>query len=89
MSEVSPDEHPVSMQIFGADKDSIVEAAVFVSKNSDADIIDLNMGCPVPKVAQRAQAGAALLKDVPKIEEIVSAVVAAIDKPLTVKIRIG
>ena len=53
------------------------------------DIIDINMGCPVPKVALRAQAGSALLKNPQKIREIVSAVVAAVNVPVTVKIRSG
>lgn len=53
------------------------------------DIIDINMGCPVPKVALRAQAGSALLKDVNKIKEIVKAVVNAVHVPVTVKIRSG
>ena len=53
------------------------------------DIIDINMGCPVPKVATRAQAGAALLKEPKKIGQIVRAVVAAVDVPVTVKIRSG
>ena len=53
------------------------------------DIIDINMGCPVPKVAVKAQAGSALLKNPEKIYEIVSAVVKAVKVPVTVKIRSG
>lgn len=84
-----PNEHPYAQQIFGADLESLKEAAIYVDKYTSADIIDLNMGCPVPKVAQRAQAGAALLKDPEKIYEIVKTLKAAVKKPLTVKIRSG
>lgn len=89
MIEVVESERPVAMQLFGSDKKSMLEAAMFIDKNSDCDIIDINMGCPVPKVAQRSQAGAALLKDIKLIEEIVSDIVKAVSKPVTVKIRIG
>ncbi len=82
-------ERPISQQIFGSDKDSFVEAAIYIEKHMKPDIIDINMGCPVPKVALRSQAGAALLKDVDKIKEIVSAVVKAVSVPVTVKIRSG
>jgi nifR3 family TIM-barrel protein len=82
-------ERPISQQIFGSDKESFVDAAKFICKNMKPDIIDINMGCPVPKVAVRAQAGSALLKSPDKIYEIVSAVVNAVDVPVTVKIRSG
>ena len=82
-------ERPITQQIFGSDKDSFVSAAKFVYENMHPDIIDINMGCPVPKVAVRAQAGAALLKNPEKIREIVSAVVTAVPIPVTVKIRSG
>lgn len=82
-------EHPYAQQIFGSDLESMVIAAKYIDKFTDCDIIDINMGCPVPKVAARAQAGAALLKDPDKIYEIVKAVKEAVDKPVTVKIRTG
>ena len=82
-------ERPLSQQIFGSDKESFVEAAKYISDVMKPDIIDINMGCPVPKVALRSQAGSALLKNPEKIKEIVSAVVAAVDVPVTVKIRSG
>lgn len=82
-------ERPIVQQIFGSDKDSFVKAAVSVCNTMKPDIIDINMGCPVPKVAVRAQAGAALLKDLDKIRDIVSAVVRAVSVPVTVKIRSG
>ncbi len=82
-------ERPLVQQIFGSDVESFVEAAKYVEEFMKPDIIDINMGCPVPKVAQRAQAGSALLKNPDKIREIVSAVVNAVSIPVTVKIRSG
>ncbi len=89
MIEVDPGEHPVSMQIFGSDKKTILQAAKIVDENSNADIIDINMGCPVPKIALRSQAGSALLRDIDKVEDIITSVVEAVSKPVTVKIRAG
>ena len=82
-------ERPLAQQIFGSDKDSFVEAAKMVYDIMKPDIIDINMGCPVPKVALKSQAGAALLKSPEKIREIVTAVVNAVPVPVTVKIRSG
>ena len=82
-------ERPLTQQIFGSDKESFVEAAKYIYKNMKPDIIDINMGCPVPKVAVRAQAGSALLKNPEKIYDIVKAVVEAVPIPVTVKIRSG
>ena len=82
-------ERPLSQQIFGSDKESFVKAAKYIEENMKPDIIDINMGCPVPKVALKSQAGAALLKNPEKIKEIVSAVVSAVNIPVTVKIRSG
>lgn len=89
MLQMNEEERPIVQQIFGSDKESFIEAAKFIYKNMKPDIIDINMGCPVPKVAVRAQAGSALLKDPEKIKEIVSAVVKAVPIPVTVKIRSG
>lgn len=83
------EERPIVQQIFGSDVDSFVKAAKYIEQEMKPDIIDINMGCPVPKVAVRAQAGAALLKDPNKIYEIVSAVVSAVSVPVSVKIRSG
>lgn len=83
------EEHPYAQQIFGADIESLVKAAKYVNDNTDCDIIDINMGCPVPKVSSRAQAGAALLKDPNKIYEVIKAAKRVITKPLTIKIRSG
>ena len=82
-------ERPLAQQIFGSDKESFVEAAKYIEKNMKPDIIDINMGCPVPKIAVKSQAGSALLKSPEKIAEIVSAVVEAVNIPVTVKIRSG
>lgn len=82
-------ERPISQQIFGSDKETFVKAAKMVYEIMHPDIIDINMGCPVPKVAVRSQAGSALLKDPQKIYEIVSAVVNTVPVPVTVKIRSG
>ena len=82
-------ERPISQQIFGSDKESFVAAAKYIDENMHPDIIDINMGCPVPKVAVRAQAGSALLKDPIKIYDIVSSVVSSVSVPVTVKIRSG
>ncbi|MBS1476814.1 MAG: tRNA dihydrouridine synthase DusB [Acholeplasmatales bacterium] len=89
MTGVNEAEHPLSMQIFGADVESLVYAAKWIYENTDADIIDINMGCPVNKVAKRAGAGSSLLKDPNKVYEITKAVVEATSLPVTVKIRIG
>ena len=82
-------ERPIAQQIFGCDVESFVYAAKYIEENMHPDIIDINMGCPVPKVAVRAQAGSALLKNPDKIYEIVKAVVSAVNVPVTVKIRSG
>ncbi|MUT67660.1 tRNA dihydrouridine synthase DusB [Paenibacillus sp. NEAU-GSW1] len=81
-------EKPLSLQIFGGDRESLVEAAKVVDQQTNADIIDINMGCPVPKVT-KCDAGARWLLDPNKIYEMVSAVVEAVSKPVTVKMRIG
>ena len=82
-------ERPISQQIFGSDKDSFVVAAKYIYENMKPDIIDINMGCPVPKVAIGSQAGSALLKNPDKVYEIVKAVVESVPIPVTVKIRSG
>ena len=89
MLYMTDEERPIVQQIFGSDKSSFVEAAKFIYKEMKPDIIDINMGCPVPKVAVKSQAGSALLKNPEKIYEIVKAVVDALPIPVTVKIRSG
>ena len=82
-------ERPISQQIFGAEAESFRIAAEYICKTMKPDIIDINIGCPVPKVAVRSQAGSALLKDPRKIGEIVEAVVDTVSVPVTAKIRSG
>lgn len=86
---MNDDERPISQQIFGSDVKSFVEAAKIVEEKMKPDIIDINMGCPVPKVAVKNQAGSALLKNPEKVGEIIKAVVGAVNVPVTVKIRSG
>ena len=80
---------PVAVQIFGSNPDTMAKASKILVDLHQIRLIDINMGCPVPKVALRAQAGSALLKDPGKIYEIVKAVVEAVPIPVTVKIRSG
>jgi len=82
-------ERPISQQIFGSDKETFTEAAKRVYQIMKPDIIDINMGCPVPKVAVKSQAGSALLKNPELIREIVTSVVSSVPVPVTVKIRSG
>jgi tRNA-dihydrouridine synthase B len=80
-------QRPVGVQLFGEDPGMLAKAARFV-QNQGADFVDLNFGCPVPKVVKKG-AGSAVLKDLPALKSILSAVKAAIDIPLTIKIRTG
>ena len=89
MLYMKEEERPISQQIFGSDKESFVYAVKYILETMKPDIIDINMGCPVPKVATRAQAGSSLLKNPDKVYEIVKAVVEAVNVPVTVKIRSG
>lgn len=84
---ISDDERPVAIQIYGRDPDSMAEAARIVEQ-ARPDFIDINFGCPVKKVAGKG-AGAGLLRDVPKMLAITSAVVNAVKTPVTVKTRLG
>lgn len=87
--KMSDQERPIAQQIFGSDVNTFVTAAKIIENTMHPDIIDINMGCPVPKVAISAQAGSALLKNKEKVKAIVSAVVKAVSIPVTVKIRLG
>lgn len=82
-----PREHPVSLQLFGSDPDIMSEMAKRIEERP-FDILDINMGCPVPKVVNNGE-GSALMKQPKLVEQIVSKVVKAIQKPVTVKIRKG
>jgi nifR3 family TIM-barrel protein len=88
MLYVDEREKPLSLQIFGGDTQTLVEAARVVDQHTNADIIDINMGCPVPKIT-KCDAGARWLLSPDRIEEMISTVVAAVSKPVTVKMRIG
>lgn len=88
MLHIEENEYPLSVQIFGGDKDTLVEAAKFVEANTQAAIIDINMGCPVNKII-KAEAGAKWLLDPNKVYEMVAAVADAVQLPVTVKMRIG
>ena len=80
-------ERPVAIQIYGRDPEAMVEAARIVEK-AQPDILDINFGCPVKKVAGKG-AGAGMLRDIPKMLQITKAVVEAVDIPVTVKTRLG
>lgn len=87
MAEIGPDEHPVGIQIAGSDTGYIEEAAKWAEQRG-ADFIDINMGCPVKKICKQV-AGSALLKDEPRVARILAAAIAAVDVPVTLKIRTG
>ena len=80
---------PVALQLFGSDASVIAKAAKYIEDNYNFSAIDINMGCPVPKVAISSHAGSALLKDPDKVYEIVKKTVEAVSIPVTVKIRSG
>ena len=84
---IHPEEHPVSLQIFGSDPELMEEQARALS-DRPFEILDINMGCPMPKVVNNGD-GSALMKDPDLVERIVSAAVKGSDKPVTVKIRKG
>ena len=88
MMDVDPTEHPMGIQIFGGTKETLVEAAKYVDQHTAADVIDINMGCPVNKVV-KTDAGARWLLDPNKVYEMVSYVTDAVKKPVTVKMRTG
>ena len=85
--EIHPDEKPVSLQLFGSDPEIMSEMAKRIEERP-FDILDINMGCPVPKVVKNGE-GSALMKNPKLVYEIVSSMVKAIEKPVTVKIRKG
>lgn len=87
LMEIRPEEMPVSLQLFGSEPDLMAEVAAQIEERPFA-ILDINMGCPVPKVVNNGE-GSALMKDPKKVEEIVSKVSRAVKKPVTVKIRKG
>ena len=83
-----PGEHPTAAQIFGSEESSMAEGAVIAAEVSGADVIDINMGCPMGKIVNNGD-GSALMKDPERAARIASAVVAAVSVPVTVKMRRG
>ncbi|MBF0781128.1 MULTISPECIES: tRNA dihydrouridine synthase DusB [unclassified Granulicatella] len=88
MLHIEPQEYPLSVQIMGGSKETLVEAAKYVEEHTQAAIIDINMGCPVNKVI-KAEAGAKWLLDPNKVYEMVASVVDAVNVPVSVKMRTG
>lgn len=87
LMKIDPCKHPVSMQLFGSEPELMAEVAKSI-EDKDFDILDINMGCPVPKVVNNGE-GSALLKNPELIVQIIKSVSSAIQKPVTVKVRIG
>lgn len=85
---ISDDERPVGIQIYGRDVDAVVEAARIVEEQAHPDVIDLNFGCPVKKVAGKG-AGAGMLRNIPLMLEMTRRVVDAVKTPVTAKTRLG
>lgn len=85
--EINPEERPVALQLFGSDPDIMADMAQRI-EHLDFDILDINMGCPVPKVVNNGE-GSALLEKPELVGQIVSKISSAIKKPVTVKIRLG
>ena len=88
LAKIDKNEHPIAIQIFGGDLDTLLYAAKFVDQNTEADIIDINMGCSVPKIL-KSNAGSAYLLDPERIYKTIKTIVENVKKPVTVKIRIG
>ncbi|MCH5220185.1 MAG: tRNA dihydrouridine synthase DusB [Muribaculaceae bacterium] len=84
---INPQERPTAIQLYGRDVESMVEAAK-IAETANPDIIDINFGCPVKKIAGKG-AGAGLLRDVPRMLEIVRGIVSSVNVPVTVKTRLG
>jgi nifR3 family TIM-barrel protein len=88
MIAISDYEKPIALQLFGSDVESMVNAAVLIDRESNCDIIDINMGCPVPKVT-KAGSGSKLMTTPELAKEIVSSIVKVVNKPVSVKFRSG
>lgn len=84
----TPDEHPIGVQIFGAEPDAMREAAALVTDVFQPDYIDINFGCPVKKVVKR-NGGSGCLRDLDLVQQVIRAVIAGTTLPVTVKIRSG
>ena len=88
MTNISQMEHPIALQLFGSEVKSMVEAAIYLDKYTEADLIDINMGCPVLKVVKNG-AGSALMKNPELAYLIVKEIITNVSKPVTVKLRSG
>ncbi|MBQ1521223.1 MAG: tRNA dihydrouridine synthase DusB [Erysipelotrichaceae bacterium] len=88
MTDIDPEEHPIALQLFGHDIDSMVSAARFFDEETDCDIIDINMGCPVPKIVNN-NSGSALMRSPEYARELLTEIVKNVRKPVTVKMRSG
>ena len=88
MCQVMEDEFPVALQLFGYNIDSMVEAAQYLDKETNCHVIDINMGCPAKKVVN-GNGGSSLMKEPEHAFKLVRAIVDAVDKPVSVKIRTG
>ena len=88
MTVIDEIEHPMALQLFGHDIDSMVEAARFFDEQTDCDIIDVNMGCPVPKIVNN-NSGSALMRSSEYAVELLTEIVRNVRKPVTVKVRAG
>ncbi|MBR2802417.1 MAG: tRNA dihydrouridine synthase DusB [Erysipelotrichaceae bacterium] len=88
MCEIPEDTHPIALQLFGAKVSSMVEAAVYLDEHSSCDLIDINMGCPAPKVVKTG-AGSALMHEPELAFAIVREIVRHVKKPVSVKMRLG
>lgn len=88
MCEVYPGEHPIALQLFGEDVESMTQAAIYLDTQTNCDIIDINMGCPVPKIV-KGSGGASLMKDPDRAVAIVESIVRNVKKPVTIKTRLG
>ena len=86
--ETAPAEHPIAVQIFGSDADIMADMAAKLAEERSFDIIDINMGCPVPKIVNNHE-GSALMKNPKLVEQILDKMVKKVNKPVTIKIRKG
>lgn len=88
MCRIFPQEHPVALQLFSGDPETMAEAVRYLNDHTDCDLIDINMGCPVPKVL-KAHAGSWLLEHPDLAVDVAKAAVSSTSRPVTVKMRTG
>ncbi len=88
LTDVNENEHPIAIQLFGGNAEDLVKAAIMIDQKTNADIIDINMGCPVKKVI-KADSGVKMMLDIKKSYDIIRQVVQAVKKPVSIKMRAG